>query len=201
VGVLGAGGEAELQIEALSLVRPFAELLVWARDRDKAEAYAARMAARLQRPDSVAVSAEQAVRAAQVVVTTTPSRAPLVEAAWLHPGLHITAMGSDADGKNELAPEVLARADRLVCDRVSQCARLGELRSAIAAGLLPPEESLGRARPPELGEVIAGLKAGRESAASITVADLTGTGIQDTAIATAAFQRCSAAGAGTLIEA
>ncbi|SMF56928.1 ornithine cyclodeaminase [Tistlia consotensis] len=193
--VLGAGLQAELQIQALALVRPFGELLVWARDPAKAEAYAEKMAARLGIPVRTVPSAEEAVAAAQVVVTTTPSREPLIRAEWLHPGLHVTAMGSDAAGKNELDPAVLARADLLVCDRVGQCATLGELRAAIAAGLLPADHA-----PPELGQVIAGLSAGRTTDDQITVADLTGTGIQDTAIATAAFQRCAAAGVGQEIE-
>ncbi|MEX2629138.1 MAG: cyclodeaminase [Tistlia sp.] len=194
--VLGAGVQAELQLEALSLVRPFEELLVWARDAAKAAAYAAKMSARLGLPVRAVASPEEAVRAAQVVVTTTPSREPLIRAEWLHPGLHITAMGSDAAGKNELDPAVLAHADLLVCDRVSQCSRLGELRSALEAGLLPAEPA-----PPELGQVIAGLAAGRRSDEQVTVADLTGTGIQDTAVATAAFARCKAAGVGSEIEA
>jgi ornithine cyclodeaminase len=194
--VLGAGVQAELQMQALALVRPFEELLVWARDPDKAAAYAARMAPRLGRSVRTVPTAEAAVADAQVVVTTTPSREPVLRAEWLHPGLHVTAMGSDAAGKNELEPAVLAQADLLVCDRVGQCSRLGELRSAIAAGLLSADH-----RPPELGEVIAGLEPGRSSDEQITVADLTGTGIQDTAVATAAFARCRRAGVGSEIEA
>ncbi len=194
--VLGAGVQAELQMEALALVRPFEELLVWARDADKAAAYAAKMERRLGRSVRAVASAAEAVASAQVVVTTTPSREPLLQADWLHPGLHVTAMGSDAEGKNEIDPQVLARADRLVCDRVEQCAKLGELRSAIAAGLLPADH-----RPDELGQVIAGQAAGRRDDGQITVVDLTGTGIQDTAVATAAFKRCAAARVGQEIEA
>jgi ornithine cyclodeaminase len=194
-GVLGAGLQAELQIRALALVRAVPELLVWARDPAKARAYAERMAASLSIPVRVADSPEAVVRGCDVVVTTTPSRTPLIEAGWLHPGLHVTAMGSDAPDKNELAPAVLAAADRFVCDRCSQSAVLGELRSAIAAGAVPADWSVD-----ELGEIVAGTRPGRRSADEITVCDLTGTGVQDTAIATHALRVARASGAGHVVE-
>ena len=108
-GVIGAGVQAELQIRALKLVRDFSELLVWARDPAKAEAYAAKMRQALGISVRVARTAEEVVRAADIVVTTTPAREPLIRADWLHPGLHITAMGSDAPDKSELDPAIVAR--------------------------------------------------------------------------------------------
>jgi len=193
-GVIGAGRQAELQMRALKLVRDLKEVQVWARDRGKAEAFVPRLADALGCPVRLADSAEVCVRAAQVVVTTTPSRAPLIAGDWLHPGLHITAMGSDAALKNELAPEVLARADRYVPDRLAQCAALGELHHAIDAGLIAAGAAF-----PELGQVICGAAPGRRSETEITVCDLTGTGAQDTAIATLARRRCAEAGVGTVI--
>src|SRR5688572_11551218 len=115
-------------MRALKVVRDFSALLVWARDRERAEAYARKMQEALGVPARVAADPEEVVREAQIVVTTTPSRAPLIRAEWLHPGLHITAMGSDAPEKNELDPNIIVRADRFVCDRTSQSSRLGELR-------------------------------------------------------------------------
>ncbi|MEQ8816135.1 MAG: cyclodeaminase [Thalassobaculum sp.] len=194
-GVLGAGLQAELQIRALALVRQVPEVLVWARDPAKAAAWAARMADALGVPVTPCANAEQVVRGCDVVITTTPSRSPLVEADWLHPGLHVTAMGSDAPDKNELAPAVLARADRFVCDRRSQSVVLGELRSAIAAGAVPADWPVD-----ELGEIVAGHKPGRRSADEITVCDLTGTGVQDTAIATHALRVARASGAGHAVQ-
>ena len=129
----------------------------------------------------------------QLVVTTTPARAPILKAAWLHPGLHITAMGSDQAGKTEIDPQALAVADLYVCDRVSQCERLGELRAARAAGVWS------QGTPPELGAVVAGMVPGRQAARDITICDLTGTGAQDTAIAAHAFALCRAGGIGTAI--
>ena len=107
----------------------------------------------------------------------------------------MTAMGSDAEHKNELHPGVLEAADRYYCDRVSQVAVLGELHHALKAGVFS-EADVGA----ELGEVIAGVKPGRSGDAEITLCDLTGTGAQDTAIATLARQRAGAAGFGTRFE-
>ena len=99
-------------------------------------------------------------------------------------------MGSDAEHKNEVAPELLAKAS-YIADRLSQTRVLGELHHAIAAGLIPADSSF-----PELGQVVAGLAPGRTAPDRITLADLTGTGIQDTAIAAFALTRARAAGAG-----
>jgi ornithine cyclodeaminase len=129
------------------------------------------------------------------VVTTTPSREPIVKAAWLHPGLHITAMGSDQAGKNEIEAQALAKADLYVADRVSQCVALGELRSGVEAALMSAEGV------PELGQIVAGGQPGRASPQDITICDLTGTGAQDTAIATFALVRARAHGRGTVIQA
>jgi ornithine cyclodeaminase len=194
-GVLGAGVQAKLQLEALKLVRAIERALVWARDPAKAKAFAETAAAALDLEVAVAPSAEELVRESDIVVTATPSTTPLIEADWLQPGQHVTAMGSDAEHKNELAPDVIART-RYVCDRQSQSAVLGELHHAIAAGAVPAD-----ARFPELGQVIAGQEPGRTSDRDITVCDLTGTGAQDTAIATLAAQRARARGAGTSFRA
>jgi ectoine utilization protein EutC len=191
-GVLGAGRQAQVQIEALKLVRPIERVLLWARDPAKAEFAADQMAERLGLDVLPVASAERLVLEADVVVTATPARTPLVVPDWLHPGLHITAMGSDAAGKNELHPDVLRRADRLVCDSRSQCARLGELQHALAGGA--------ELEATELGEITSGRQPGRQSGDQITVCDLTGTGVQDTAVAVLAYRKATAVGLGTPID-
>ncbi|RED43770.1 cyclodeaminase [Aestuariispira insulae] len=195
-GVIGTGLQAELQIQALKLVRDFEKLTVWGRDRAKAEAYAMRMEGLLGLPVQVMETVAEVIAASQCVITTTPSSSPLITADMLHEGLHITAMGSDADHKNELAPDVLSKADLFTCDRQSQSAALGELRSAIKAGVIDQGQTI-----PELGDILVGKHPGRESDQAVTVCDLTGTGVQDTAIATHAFSLCRASGIGTLFQA
>src|SRR5690606_27820892 len=145
------------------LVRPFREVLVWGRDRAKAEDCAADLGRILGIPARAEADPARLVAQSQLVVTATPAEQPVLRADWLHPGLHITAMGSDQAGKNEIEPAALAAADLYVCDRVSQCEVLGELRSAIAAGLWT------HGAPPELGEIAAGAHQGRRSDDDITI--------------------------------
>lgn len=192
VGVIGSGCQSRLQIEALNMVRDFSRVLVWGRDGTRAEACAHDLAASLDVEARTCDNPEQVVRESRVVVTTTPSSEPLIRADWLHPGLHITAMGSDAEHKNELDPHIVGACDLFVCDAQAQSARLGELHHAIAAGVVQDD-----APATELGQVITGVKPGRSNTDQITVCDLTGTGAQDTAIARLAFQKATAASAGT----
>ncbi len=194
-GVLGTGVQARLQLQAAHLVRPFKRALVWGRDAEKARACADDIAATLGIEAAAEGDPARLVAQSQLVVTTTPAREPVLRADWLHPGLHVTAMGSDQAGKNEVEPEALARADRYVADRVSQCEKLGELRSALAARLMTAE------RIPELGQVIRDPALGRTAPEDVTICDLTGTGAQDTAIATYAFRLATARGAGTVVQA
>lgn len=194
-GVIGTGVQARLQARAAHLVRPYQRLLIWGRDAGKARACADDLARDLACDVQVAGQAADLVRDSQLVITTTPARQPVIEADWLHPGLHITAMGSDQAGKNEIAPEALIRADLYVADSAAQVETLGELRAAIAAGLW------GKGAPVELGDVVRGRAPGRTAAGEITICDLTGTGVQDTAIATHVMQRLAGRDVGTVIRA
>lgn len=193
--ILGAGEQARLQLQALTLVRPIAEARVWARRADAAEAMAIEMSASLGMPVRAASSVDEAVDGADIVVTTTPATEPILHAQHVRPGMHVTAMGSDAEHKNELAPELVARADLYAPDSLAQVRTLGELHHAIAAGAVPAERAF-----PILGAIVAGTAPGRTSDDAITIADLTGTGVQDTGIATLAHARALAAKAGTLLE-
>jgi len=194
--VVGTGTQARLQLRALQLVRRFARVLVWGRRPEAARGYADEMAAVLGTKVVPAASVAELVRASDLVVTATGAREPLVRAADIHPGLHITALGSDGPGKQELEPGVLARAERLVCDSRAQCSRLGELQHALAAGLLRDSSSV-----IELGELTSGRAPGRRSEDEISVCDLTGVGVQDTAIALHAFREATRRGLGTRLDA
>ncbi len=190
--VLGAGVQAKLQLQALTLVRPITEARIWARDSAKAEAAAREASQDLGIPVTAISDACAAVTGADIVVTTTPSETPILRADWLEPGQHVTAMGSDAEHKNELDPAAIAKADLYVADSLAQTRRLGELHHAIAAGLVPAEQTF-----PELGAIIAGAAPRRLSRDALTIADLTGTGVQDTAIATLAHSRALSGDRGT----
>ena len=190
-GVIGAGVQARLQIEAAHLVRPFKKVLVWSPDDELNKDCAAAIATATGTLVEIAGSVADVVASSQLVVTTTPATSPVLLEEYLHPGLHITCMGSDQSGKNEIDPAAVAQADLYVCDRVSQCESLGELRSARLAGYLKDIV------PPELGEIIRSTKAGRNNDEEVTICDLTGTGAQDTAIASFALGNVQLKGSGT----
>ncbi|MER8512596.1 cyclodeaminase [Mesorhizobium sp. M1060] len=193
--IFGAGVQAGLQLEALMLVRPIAEARIWARDAVKAETAAGALREKLGILVRAEPDAAKATIGADIIVTTTPSTEPLIKAGFVVAGQHITAMGSDAEHKNEIAPAILRMADLYVADSAKQTRRLGELHHAIASGVMGADAAV-----TELGQIIAGERHGRRSPSDITIADLTGTGVQDTAIATLARNRARAANAGTIFE-
>lgn len=194
-GFVGAGAHVYRHAEALLLVRKIDKLLVWDQDNSLASALADRVASTHGIPAEVMSTAESVVRNSDLVVTATAARSPIVTVDWLHPGLHITAVGADMGNKNELAPEVLAEADVYVADSRKQCRWSGELTHAIGAGLINESDRI-----PELGAVVAGKHPGRSDDEEITVADLTGTGVQDAAVAAHAVKRAIAMGMGTKVS-
>jgi ornithine cyclodeaminase len=190
--IIGAGSQAELQLEALTLVRDIESATLWGRDTAKAEASASRLSQRLNLPVKVCDSVQAATADADIIVTTTPAHKPLLLAEHVKAGQHITSMGSDAEHKNEIDPLIIAEKASYFCDRLSQVQALGELHHAIEQGMIESTASF-----PEIGQVIAQQAPGRVDTDQITLCDLTGTGIQDTAIATLAYRLCQQNQAGT----
>lgn len=188
-GVIGTGVQARLQMRAAFLERPFKRLLVWGRAADPAEACAQDLRESLGIEVETCQEIAHLVAQSQLVVTTTPSQEPLIWPEHLHAGLHITAMGSDQSGKRELASDVLTRADLYVADRLSQTRIMGELAPLIREGLADQIKDQA-----ELGDIILGTHQGRRSADQITIVDLTGTGVQDTAIASHTYSLIQEAG-------
>jgi len=181
VGIIGSGLQARHQVRCLREVRTFSRIIAWSPDRGHLDAYCREMAAEGY-DVTAAASPEDVCRTADVIVTATPARQPLVRAEWLRAGQHVTALGSDSPGKQELDAASLARADLVVVDRLTQCAAFGELRHALDTGLFRADRVHA-----ELGEIVADLKPGRTSDSQTTIADLTGVGFQDTAIASTAL--------------
>jgi ectoine utilization protein EutC len=194
IGILGTGVQARLQLIAALKVRPVKRALVWGRDSGKTVQFSKKLSADLGIEVHPMQDRQQLVSECQLVVTTTPTRDAILSADCLHPGLHITAMGSDQEDKSELDLSVLERADLLVCDRIDQSTKLGELRAAYDQNL---NSILGKAC--ELGDVITGRRPGRANENEITVCDLTGTGVQDTAIATLALGKMRKSNVGTTV--
>jgi len=194
-GVIGSGRQARYQIQGLHLVRNFQRLLIYGVIPEEIDRYIQDMSAELGIEVIQAASAEEVVRRSQFVVTTTPSHSPYLQADWLHPGLHITCMGSDAPHKQELFPEVFKKADLICCDSKDAVFRLGEIHHAMEAGILTPDSPI-----TELGELTSGKKTGRQNDNEFTICDLVGVGVQDTSIALLAYQRVLERGLGIEIE-
>lgn len=192
--ILGAGEQARLQLRALTLVRPIERARIWAREPARAAHAAADLTRQLGIPVEVAATAEAACAFVDIIVTATPAQTPILKADWLTPGQHITAMGSDSEHKNEIDHAVFAKVV-YVADSLAQTRRLGELAHAIKAGSATERQPFA-----ELGQVIARRAPGRAGEDDITLCDLTGAGVQDTAIATLAHRRAVAAGAGRIFE-
>lgn len=193
-GVVGAGVQARYQLEALLQVRNPGRILVAARKPAQAEAYAREMSERLGRKIEAAPSIEALVRQSNLIITATPADSPIVRAEWVQPGTHITAMGSDIPHKRELEAALLGRA-KVVVDRISQCLTQGELHHAVAAGVVTAADVYA-----ELGEIAAGMKPGRTSETEVTIADLTGVGVLDAAVANVVADAAERQGVGRWIE-
>jgi ornithine cyclodeaminase/alanine dehydrogenase-like protein (mu-crystallin family) len=188
--VIGTGGQARYQLLALLVVRRIERVKVWGRRGEAAERYAREMTA-----GGVAVfaaaTAREAAEGADVVITATSAAEPVLQAAWLTPGTHVTAVGSDMPHKQELDPGVLAAADKYVPDSIAAAAANGELHHAVGAGVFGPGQVHG-----ELGALASGRLPGRAGEDELTVADLTGLGVQDAAIAALAARLAAERGAG-----
>jgi ornithine cyclodeaminase len=194
VGMIGSGGQARYQLEALLEVRRPADVVVWSRSEAGARRYAEEMSARFGLPVRVAATAREAVEPADLVVTATPASEPIVRAEWVRPGTHVTAMGSDMPHKAELDPGLLARAT-VVADRLAQCLTQGEIHRAIERGAITADQVYA-----ELGQVAAGMVPGRRSDTEITVADLTGVGALDAAVANVVAERAEREAVGRWLE-
>ncbi len=189
--MLGAGVQARSHLLALADVRPWDEVRVYAPTTAHAEAL------RDARPDiTVAASAQDAVRDADVVTIATSAKRPVLEHAWLGPGAHVNAVGASSPTAWEIEPETVAAA-ALFCDsRESVRNEAGEFKLAIEQGLISGEEHI-RA---ELGEVVAGAHPGRQSDAELTLFRSLGIGVEDLAAAQVAVDVARRNGLGTEVD-
>ena len=195
VGIIGAGIQAKMQLEALLLVRNIKSAYVWSRNSKKTNTFVENLKGKINIKINACESPEETVNSSEILITTTPSKSPIIKSEWLKKGLHITAMGSDAEMKNELDPKIIKECDFYIPDSQSQTSILGELNHAIKAGLISVEKKY-----KDLGSIIINPNLGRRNSNDVTVADLTGTGVQDTAIARHTFKISEDKGFGLKIE-
>ena len=192
--VIGTGTQARTQIEALAHVLPIRRVHLVGRDRDRSIAQAAAFEATLSLEVEAFSTIPAALKGADVLVTCTPSRVPLVRRADIHPGLFIAAIGADSPGKQELSAALTAHCTA-VADVHHQCIHVGELQHPIQAGLMTPEQVHA-----ELGAVLCGQRPGRTHAEEVTLYDSTGTALQDVAVGFAVYEAARAGGLGQSIQ-
>ncbi|MEZ5775898.1 MAG: ornithine cyclodeaminase family protein [Hyphomicrobiaceae bacterium] len=181
IGVIGTGDQARMQLDVLRRVTPVRNVVAFGRNRDTAGQFAGAMAG-LGYEVALADSAAEVAARAQLIVTATPATSPVLKAADIRPGTHITAVGADTSDKQELDPAILARAAIVATDSVAQALSSGEIHHALIAGQITAR------KPVELGHVIMGSAARRTSDDQITVADLTGVVVEDLMMAEAVLE-------------
>ncbi len=190
LGLVGAGAQARTQAAAILKVRPIKEIVVYDRHLTCSRPFAEQAAATFGITVRPTEKPEEAVTDMDIVVTTTPSRAPVVERQWVSPGTHINAIGADAAGKQELVATILTDG-KVVVDDWAQASHSGEINVALARGELTQTQIYG-----SLGDIVAGKKPGRKTPEEITIFDSTGLIIQDLALGLAVYQRAREKGLG-----
>ena len=180
--ICGCGAQGSAQLDALRDILPITRCLAWDRDLERASDFAGFASAEgMQAAVSTDLAAD--ARASDIIVTCTTSRQPFLDRDMVSPGTFVAAVGADSPGKSEIAPALMANA-KVVADIADQCAAMGDLRHAIAAGAMPRS-----AVHAELAEILCGSRPGRETPDEVTIFDSTGTGLQDVAAAMAVYEQ------------
>lgn len=190
LGLVGAGAQAHTQVAAILKVRQIKSVAIFSRTYAHAQKSAAEISGRYGIAAQAVESVAQAVSGQDIVVTVTPSRAPVVRREWVSPGAHINAFGADGPGKQELDPAILREA-RVFADDLAQTQRIGEINVPLARGEITLAHVQGT-----LGEVVAGKKTGRTGPEDITVFDATGMAVQDLALGLMICRRAQERGLG-----
>jgi ornithine cyclodeaminase len=178
LAIFGTGIQAEAHLQALPLVRPFREILLWGQSSDKARALAEKMSKVLDQPITVVADGEHAAARADVICTVTSSTAPVLLGAWVKPGTHVNLVGSSYLGPVEVDSALVANARYVADYRPGVLAQASELAVAREAGVVDDTHVIG-----EIGEVFAGRIAGRENDQQITIYKSLGHVAQDLAAA------------------
>lgn len=191
LAIVGAGNMAEGTLACCNEIFSWEEVRVWSRSQATLDEFV-----RSQQPQyeqfeiKSSTDLQHVVRSADVVVTVTPARTPLVESGWIEEGVHIAAVGADKEGDQELNSEILKKA-RVFVDDIRQCRNDGEINVPLRDGIISEEDIVG-----EIGQVVAGTLQGRTSDTDITVFDSTGFALQDSATVPLEYERAQAAGVG-----
>lgn len=193
LGIIGAGAQSQHQLRATLAVRPIRQVCAWNRSPENLAAFG-RIVRELGLEFVAAPDCRAVAAAADILITVTPSQQALVEKSWVRPGTHISAMGADTRGKQELDP-LLVAGSALFVDEAAQAITIGEFQHAYSAGLITAESFHG-----SLGQVVAGLRDGRRTAEEVTIFDGTGVALQDLVVADLAVRLAKERGGCTVVD-
>lgn len=194
IASIGTGNQARMQIRAIKEVMEIERIHAWSRTPDTLSRFKADIESELGIPVVIADSKRGAVEQADILVTTTRGKGPLVEAGWVKPGTHIVAIGTDQRGKQELDPEIFRNA-KIVNDSIEQCTEKGETWHPLNGNIIAKDDIHG-----EIGEILLGRKPGRENDEEVTIFDSTGMAIQDNTTSARIYRNAIDGGVGTFFE-
>ena len=190
----GTGNQARMQIRAIHEVMKIEEIHAWDHHPENLARYKADIEREFGIPVVMARSMQEAVEQADILITTTRGKGSLVEAAWVQPGTHIVAIGTDTYGKQEFEPEIF-RGAKIVNDSIAQCLEKGETWHPLNQNIITQANIHA-----EIGEILLGKKPGRETDQEITIFDSTGMAIQDNTTAAKIYRNAIANQTGTTFE-
>ncbi len=195
MAMIGAGGQASTQIEAVCAVRPIREVRIFDVSRDRARSLVERMSQRIPGVTfRVCDSSNEAVNGADVITAATTSRMPVFDAGHVSPGAHVNGIGAYTPEMQEIPAELVARARVVIDSRTGALAEAGDLIKPLKEGLIRENEIV------EIGEVLAGEVPGRRSPADITFFKSVGNAVQDVAVAQIVLQAAEKGGWGTRVS-
>ena len=195
LGILGAGVQAQAHIQALTRVRSIQRIKIYSPTGTSAAGVKKDMEPAVKVAIDVVPSAEEAVHNADLVVTATTAKEPVVKSEWMKPGIHINAVGSHRPDAREIDGATLARSKIVVDSREAIMAECGDILLALKDKAIDESHIHG-----EIGEILAGTKAGRESSGEVTLYKSVGIAIQDVAVANLVYRKALERGTGTTVE-
>ncbi|MCI0694481.1 ornithine cyclodeaminase family protein [candidate division KSB1 bacterium] len=194
VTVCGCGNQGRIQLRALAKVLPLERLYAFDQDAGSARQFADVMSSEIRLTAQAVRDLQSAVRDSDVCVTCTPAKEYFLKKEYVKPGTFIAAVGADHAEKQELDPQLFV-SNKIIADILEQCATIGDLHHALQAGLVTKENVHA-----ELGEVVAGKKAGRTSQEEIIIFDSTGMALQDAAAAAVVYEKAISVGKGMIVD-
>jgi len=192
--ICGCGNQGRIQLRALRNILPIERVFLYDMNETQAQKLCGDISGGIEASVASLVELPSAIGQSDVVVTCTPSRNAFLKREWVSPGTFLAAVGADSAEKQELDPTLLS-SSRVVVDVLEQCATIGELHHALAAGLMTVEDVHA-----DLSELVAGRKPGRSTESEIIIFDSTGTALQDVAAAALVYEKALGSGIGTWID-